>query len=57
MAGDTSVSLTYIKSTKGTHVYANADAGLSLYFPKELPIFAGSGEPPKVIKLTLTVGK
>jgi hypothetical protein len=29
------VELTKSKETKGTHVYANADEGLSIYIPKE----------------------
>lgn len=29
------VTLTLGKSTKGTHVYANKDEGMSIYIPKE----------------------
>ena len=41
------------KSTKGTHVYENAEVGLTgLYFPK--PLFGDAAEnPPKELKLTL----
>lgn len=43
-----SVSLQYSKSTKGTHVFANETAGLSIYLPKEK-----FTEPlPKSIKVT-----
>lgn len=58
MAAETKIILAHSKSTKGTHVYANPDAGFpNIYFPKELPIFSGKEEPPKTIEMTLKVGK
>jgi hypothetical protein len=35
------VALSYTKSTKGTHVLTNEDAGLTIYVPK--PFFAAGG--------------
>ena len=49
----TEVQLTLKKSTKGTHVYANEDHGLSLYFPKALAVFQGKEEGPQTLTLTL----
>ena len=49
----TEVQLTLRKSTKGTHVYANEDHGLSLYFPKALAVFQGKEEGPQTLTLTL----
>lgn len=41
--------LTKTKETKGTHVFANADEGLSIYVPKEKI----KGSVPLKITLTL----
>ncbi len=49
------VQLDLVKSTKGTHVYGNAEHGINLYFPKTLPIFKGD-EAPQVLQMTLAVG-
>lgn len=55
---ETKIILTHSKSTKGTHVYANPDAGFpNIYFPKELPIFKGLTEPPANIEMSLKVSK
>ena len=48
---ETKTVMTLKKSTKGTHVYANEEAGFSgVYIPKELL----PGEAPKTILLTLS---
>jgi len=51
---ETKIVMTLKKSTKGTHVYANEDKGVSgVYIPKEfLP-----DEAPKTILLTLSEDK
>jgi hypothetical protein len=49
----TEVQLTLKKSTKGTHVYANEEHGLSLYFPKTLSVFQGKEDGPATLTLTL----
>lgn len=48
------VELTHTKETKGTHVYANAQHEINLYFPKSLPIFKGEAVP-ETITMTLKV--
>lgn len=45
-------TLTKTKETKGTHVFANDEAGLSIYVPKNLI----KGGVPRSIVLTLTEG-
>jgi hypothetical protein len=42
-----SVTLTKQKETKGTHVFANAEEGMSIYIPKE--------KIPGTVPLVLTV--
>jgi len=56
---ETSISLTFVKSTKGTHVFSNMDEGMSnVYFPKDLAVFNGADvEPPKSLIMTLKVSK
>lgn len=49
----TEVELTLKKSTKGTHVYANEEHGLSLYFPKSLVVFQGKEDGPATLTMTL----
>jgi hypothetical protein len=43
-------TLTKTKETKGTHVFANEEAGLSIYVPKNLI----KGGVPRSIVLTLS---
>lgn len=45
------ITLAYIKSTKGTHVYKNDDSAVpQLYIRKD----AFDGEPPKTVTITIT---
>jgi hypothetical protein len=48
---DQEYEVTFSKSTKGYHIYANEDAGLNLYFPKG--DFEDKANPPG--KLIVTV--
>lgn len=55
---ETLIELDFIKSTKGTHVYANADQGMSnVYFPHALPIFEGLEKPPTTVEMVLRIKK
>ena len=47
---DQEYEVTFSKSTKGYHVYANEDAGLSLYFPKG---DFDKGNPPETLVITV----
>jgi hypothetical protein len=48
---DKEYTITFSKSTKGYHVYANEEAGLSLYFPKK--DFPDKDNPPKTLTITV----
>jgi hypothetical protein len=45
------VTLTFDKSTKGTHVYKNDDFNISFYLPKLM--LDDPAKPPQTIKLTI----
>ena len=45
------ITLTFKKSTKGTHVYENADYNVSFYLPR--PLLDDPANPPQSIKMTL----
>lgn len=45
------ITLTYDKATKGTHVYKNEDFAISFYVPK--PLFDDPAKPPQSIKITI----
>ena len=50
MSSPKSVILTYTKSTKGTHVFANEEEALSIYLRKDDKFF--EGELPLKLKVT-----
>jgi hypothetical protein len=50
------LELAFKKSTKGTHVYENADYNVSFYLPK-LMLDNPAQAPPKTLKLTIEAGE